>query len=799
MERIISQKVKFHYGEEEEAFERDFDDSTWEEVTLPHDFAVSMPFSKEFSSGTGYLPGGIGWYRIHEKLEEKLSGKEIQIHFDGVYKHCKIWCNGYYLGRWANGYTAFSKDITHAVKFGDEENVIVVRVEHNDIADSRWYTGSGINKTVSLIISERCHVVRDENVVQILNKDVANGAKLYFKTAVQNDEDREVSAAITHTLYGRDGKTKVLELDSGETRLLPGEKKYVEQEGMLIAPGLWSDENPYLYTWETEVSYEKNQNKITDVIKSKIGIRDFSFDPDKGFFVNGRMTKLKGVCVHEDAGSFGSAVPKSVWQRRLEILKKMGANTIRMSHNPHSRELYDLCDEMGFYVIDEIFDEWEGVKNKWAKGHNVYPPKHQGYYEDFHEWHEKDVSSFVRENRNRACVIMWSIGNEIDYPNDPYCHESFATMTGNNDANKPESERKYNNNKPNSERLSVIAKELSKLVRAEDTTRPVTLASAFPELSSNIGLFDSIDVIGYNYKEHLYAQDHLRFPDKPIFGSENGQGLNEWLYVRDNDYISGQCLWTGIDFIGETVGWPKHGSEAGILTTAGFKKPEYYFRQAMWTDKPMVMIATGLSPADDRYDNRVIAWNYGEGEDVYADIFTNCDEAELFVNGRSLGRNKCEYVCSFKLPFEERALRAVGYKNGEEVCEYVLETTSEAVAIKTKPYIIGGEYKEYLDTTEYDSTRKSIGDVLQVEVTMVDIKGRTVHSADNLLNISCLEGAEILGIDNGNLGDTTPYTEMYRRTYHGKLIIYADKNKTGRIRIESEGMKPVEFELKAKE
>ena len=302
--------------------------------------------------------------------------------------------------------------------------------------------------------------------------------------------------------------------------------------------------------------------------------------------------KLKGVCIHHDAGSLGAAVPREVLQRRLEGLKEMGCNAIRTSHNPHAPELYELCDAMGFLVLDEAFDEWEGCKNKWSTGHNVYPPRHQGYYEDFPEWHDQDLRMMVRRDRNHPSVIMWSIGNEIDYPNDPYCHPRFTEMTGNNDANKPAAERQYNPDKPNMERITVLAEELVRIVKEEDATRPVTVAAAFPELSTYLGFVDHVDVIGYNYKEQFYEADHKRFPDRPMLGTENSHHARAWQVVEDLDYVCGQFLWTGIDYLGEAHGWPIHGSGAGFLTTAGLKKDEFYERQKLWTGSAKVPVIT---------------------------------------------------------------------------------------------------------------------------------------------------------------------------------------------------------------
>ncbi|HBA46817.1 MAG TPA: hypothetical protein DCZ91_03260 [Lachnospiraceae bacterium] len=395
---------------------------------------------------------------------------------------------------------------------------------------------------------------------------------------------------------------------------------------------LWSPEHPYLYTLRTWYALSDGDFYLAD--ETRAGIRRAEFYPDRGFFLNGAETKLKGVCVHHDGGVLGAAMEPEVWQRRLEALRECGCNAIRCSHNPHMPELYNLCDSMGFLVMDEAFDEWENAKNKWSTGHNVYPPVHEGYFEAFPAWHDADLRAMVRRDRNHPSVILWSIGNEIDYPNDPYCHPSFASMTGNNDAHKPAAERQYDPDKPNAVRLVAIAEELEKIVREEDDTRPVTLAAAFPELSAETGLFRGLDVVGYNYKEHLYAKDHGRFPEKPFLGSENGHGYKAWLAVRDLPYISGQFLWTGIDYLGEAHGWPVHGSPAGILTCAGDRKPEFYRRKSFWQEEPVLAIAARrASDGEEDWLPMECHWNYEPGEEILVKVYSNLPKVMLLLEG----------------------------------------------------------------------------------------------------------------------------------------------------------------------
>lgn len=424
-------------------------------------------------------------------------------------------------------------------------------------------------------------------------------------------------------------------------------------------------------------------------------------------------------------------------------------------------ELYDLCDELGLLMMDEAFDEWENPKNKWSTGHNVYPPKHEGYAEDFPEWHERDLADMVRRDRNHPSIVMWSIGNEIDYPNDPYCHPLFETMTGNNDANKPAKERQYDPDKPNAERLSVIAKELAAIVRTQDTTRPVTLAAAFPELSSHIGFFDALDVVGYNYKEHLYEESHKRFPDKPFLGSENGGGYEQWCAVRDNAYISGQFLWTGIDYLGEAHGWPIHGSSAGLMDLAGFEKPGFYRRKAFWSTEPFACILTRPDDGDEHEWRPWNAhWNYTDGENVVVRVFTNMQKETISLSivgndgekslhdGTYLEKEGCT---EWRFAYEPGVLKAVC---GEAECS--IQTAGKAVELSANVW----HAEETINKEE----------VMQIEVSLTDENG--VLAAEDLEITAEVIGGTLLGLENGDLADLTPYCEAHRKTHNGRLIVY---------------------------
>ena len=773
----------FHYGDIPDAWKKDFDDISWESVSLPHDWSVHMPFSVSYSSGTGYAAGGIGWYRTRFSLPEDFRGKRILLLFDGIYKESQIWFNSYYHGFHPNGYTQILCDITSQAVFEkDGDNEISVRVDRTELSDSRWFTGSGITRKVSLIITEP--VCTDLFGTFFTTTDSSEAAASFTISsrlvhALPKGQDFPLSVSVMWNLKDFSG-TCVFTDHTTCVISSPTASAEVTVSGTMSSPKLWSPEHPSLYTLETWLQpSDSAAYYLAETIP--VGIRSFCFDPDHGFFLNGIPMKLKGVCVHHDAGALGAAVTREIWERRLYKLKKMGCNAIRMSHNPHMPELYDLCDEMGFFVIDEAFDEWEGPKNKWSTGHNVYPPKHQGYYKHFPQYHKADLTSMILRDRNHPSVILWSIGNEIDYPNDPYCHPLFQTMTGNNDANKPAAERMYNPDRPNTERLASLAAMLAEEVREIDTTHPVTLAAAFPELSSQLGFLDALDVAGYNYKEHLYEEDHRRFPSLPFMGSENGHSLEAWHAVTAHDYISGQFLWTGIDYMGEAHGWPIRASQAGLLTMAGFEKSGYYRRMSFWSETPMCHLATFRAHSGrEAWKPLFETWNYCEQEEIEVHCYTNLSQAELFLNGESLGIRYADPDCDsirWTVPFVPGTLmvKASGHltvfsscvnQNTEYIVQDSLQTVSAPCALSLHCW----------QQPEDSPVLPAEDPILQLEVTVTDRDGNYCSMDASMIDVSVQDG-QLLGIENGDVSDCTAYTAACRRAHQGRLILYVKRNK----------------------
>ncbi len=765
----------FHLGDLENAYEKNYADTNWRQVTLPHDWSVEYPKDRSLSSGTGYVIGGTAWYRKHFTLSSGAKGKKYFLCFDGVYKNSQVWINGYYLGKRPNGYISFRYDVTDFLNYDSENNVVAVRVCHEDIADSRWFTGSGITRKVTLL--QYGEVYPCEYGIFFQTPKVSDAsAEIVVENELVLSElaaDNNAEVTVQSTLFDGESAITVLEASAILTK---GTPKTVTTSGTIAAPKLWSPENPALYTLRTSVVLPNGKTVVVD--EQKVGIRSIRFDADHGFFLNEKPTIFKGVCLHHDGGALGAAMTKGTWRRRLDKLKNMGCNAIRTSHNPHANELYELCDEMGFLVMDEAFDEWEGCKNKWYRGHNVYPPKHQGYANDFPEWHERDLTAQIRRDRNHPSIVLFSIGNEIDYPNDPYNHESFLTMTGNNDANKPEEERRFRSDRPNMERLTVISKKLAAIAKKVDPTRPVTAAVAFPELSANLGYIDHLDVVGYNYKEHLYEQDHSRFPDKPFIGSENSPSFAAWKWVKKLPFISGQFLWIGIDYLGECGGWPSHTHGSGNLSTAGFEKARYYSRQSWWSDKPMIHICTARKNAD-LGEWKLVAdcWNYVPGEEIEVRCYTNCTDPMLSINDVPV-KTAGEYVeelgfYRWFVPFEPGKITAGARVPNDMEQRYITEQSCTAspdggLTLHHTLETVGAPVQLGMEVVSSE-------DIIQIEISVLDADGRRVTTDQSRIDVHIEGNHEYLGLDNGDTRDVTDYRASFRNALEGRLMLYLRK------------------------
>lgn len=761
--KLFNENWKFHKGDVPGAEKVNLPESDWKAVDLPHDWSIEEPFDQQWASATGYLPGGIGWYRKTFNLPANLQSKKVFLYFDGVYKNSEVWINGHFLGKRPNGFIPFQYEITSYLnKYGN--NVLAVKADHSDFADSRWYTGSGIYRNVYLVATEPVHI--EQWGVQLTTPTItSSNATANVSVSVLNESTVTGAVNVKAQLVDAAGK----QVGGVQKRivLMAGSKSNVVLGLNILKPHLWSPENPYLYNLIVTV-YSKG--KPADIYKEKVGIRSFRFDAATGFFLNGTGMKMKGVCIHDDAGALGVAVPEEVWIRRLKTLKEGGCNALRMSHNPHADYLYNLADSMGFLVMDEAFDEWELGKNKWIKGWNVGTPGKDGYHTYFKEWSDKDVEDMVARNRNHPSIVLWSIGNEIDYPNDPYTHPVLDSGR-----NPQIYGRGYSRNNPSAARLTEIARKLVADVKKMDTTRPVTAALAGVVMSNEVGYPEVLDVVGYNYQEYRYPEDHAKYPSRVIYGSENGMAYSAWKAVEDNDYICGQFLWTGVDYLGEARTWPSRSNMAGLLDLAGFKKPQYYFRKSLWSQVPMAWIGTA---AFRNSSNRRImispSWNYTPGDSARVTCFTNCEEAELFINGYSQGRRRLadfpEKIINWNVVYQPGEVVIKAYNNGKEDAFYAIKTAAQASAI---------------EATVSGPPLKSWGRQLaQVELQVTDENSVPVPDASDDVTVTVTGPAKLMGLESGSSVSHEDYKANHRKTLNGRLLAYVQSTgATGPIKV----------------
>jgi len=745
----FNDKWKFSLGDVKGAEAVSFDDAEWRTLDLPHDWSVEGTYSPDLSSATGYLPGGIAWYRKSFNVPAQQDQK-LYIYFEGVYRDGEVYVNGKLVGKRPNGYISYMYDITPFLNFG-ASNTIAVRVDHSKSTDSRWYTGSGIYRDVYLISANPVHI--DQWGVNYQTAVTDGKAVVTVNTSVRNTKAKSTNVTVAQQIINKENK--VVATKTGSLKLDAQGLATVSQQLDVVNPLLWSIETPHLYQLKTVVS---EKGKVMDETVTNVGIRTLKFDPNKGFALNGEFMKVKGVCLHHDAGCLGSAVPKEVWRRRLEALKSIGCNAIRTSHNPQAPELYDMCDELGFLVMNEAFDEWEFPKKKWVTGWNQGTPAFQGAYEFFAEWGETDLRDMVLRDRNHPSVFMWSIGNEVDYPNDPYSHpildkESIAQYHV----------KGYQPNQPDAMRLGGIAKKLAAVVHQNDSSRPVTAGLAGPVMSNETEYPGALDVAGYNYTENRYAMDHAKYPNRVFYGSETVHSLDAWKAVRDNEYIFGQFIWTGIDYLGESFAWPSRGFTSGMVDLAGFVKPRGYYRQSLWSTKPMVYLGS-YKKTDNNPEASIDAlaqWNYKTGDTIRVVSYSNCDEVSLSVNGVAASNKKYDAkngITYWDIPYKAGQLTAVGKVKGKDAASAKLETTGRATAIKANVY-------------KGSVISKDKG-VAQIEISVVDENGKPVVVADD--QISCLvEGpGQLLGLEASDPTDMGNYSDNQQRLFHGKMIAY---------------------------
>lgn len=734
----------FNLNDVKEAALPEYADSTWRRLSLPHDWSIEGTYSPDLASSTGYLPGGIGWYRKHFNYTPSESGNKTYLYFEGVYNRSDVYVNGHLLGHRPNGYASFMYDLTPYLKEGD--NVISVRVDHSRYADSRYYTGSGIYRDVYLVEAPSSHIAQWGVGFETT---AVKGKKATVKTGV----------AVENPVKGMEVKTTLINAE-GKTVASARKKASADNVLTMTVPdvSLWSLESPYLYTLRTELS---ENGKVIDSSDIPVGIRTLSFDPDKGFALNGRNMKVKGVCIHHDAGALGAVVPEEVWERRLRNLKNIGVNALRMSHNPQAPVVYDIADRLGLLIMDEASDEWEFPKRKWIKGWNKGEPGFDGSYDFFEEWIDRDVADMVRRDRNHPSVFLWSIGNEVDYPNDPYSH---PVLDGNNSAISQPMYGGYDPKAPDAMRIGEIAKRLTKVVKGIDTSRPTTGALAGVVMSNQTAYPEAVDVVGYNYTEDRYDLDHKTYPDRVIYGSENRSDYDAWKAVRDKDFIFGQFIWTGIDYLGESGAWPSRGLYTGLLDFKGMPKPRGMFRASLWSDTPVTYIGTYPKPdrgnwlSIDAWDN----WNYEHGDTIRVVCYTNSPKARLLLDGKEVGAIKpmddATGIIHWDIPFSPGKLTAEGIGNDGSA------ESSYSVSTSGRPYAIN----VVSDKEAFNGN----GEVAHLMIEVVDENGIPVKLADNEITVTVDGAAEIIALESGDNSDMGNWRDNRQRVFRGNLLAY---------------------------
>lgn len=772
-EQLFNDSWLFCLNDEEKMAEADYDDSTWEKIILPHDWSIGLPLSESMPSGAGggYAACGIGWYRKHFDIPHLDQQSVYSFYFEGVYMDCTVYLNGERTGAHGYGYGSFYVDVTGRLK--EKGNVISIRVNNSAQPNSRWYTGSGIYRNVYLVKRNQIHFgnfgIRCATNGIFSEIQTAN---LQIRSLVENSSPKKEQVGVLHRLYDASGE----QIFSAGTAvsLEAGEQTDCMCRPVVENPHLWTPDTPYLYMLE---SFCMIDGKVVDSVKTPIGIRTAVFDADQGFLLNGRSVKIKGVCLHHDCGITGAAGTREVWERRLLMLKDMGCNGIRMSHNPPMPVLLDLCDELGFLVMDEIYDEWMLSKNK---NENYYSESMAFGASQFFIRDSKDeLSTMIRRDYNHPSIILWSIGNEIP-------EQSSADG-------------------------SRIAAYLQQICHEEDTTRMVTCACdnimAYPDIRTKREFEEVLDVVGYNYvgrwrerAETFYDEDRKLYPDRRFVGTENpGAGgvrgdyqirdgktgdyrtatiSHEllWRYEASRPFVAGDYVWTGIDYLGE-ANWPRRGADFGAIDTAGFKKDTYYYFRSIWN-------------RDDVTLHLLPHWNFRGEEGQFKTIiaYTNCQYVTLYINDRLVGtKGYYEYPrfgaekswmdgreknpttndlhLSWDVPYESGVLRAQGYIDGKLAAEAIVETTERPVRLVAEAY------------------RRTIrtGEIAQIELHMEDRKGRRVPNAEPEVSCEVMGAGEYLGMDGGNMLDLSMYREKKRRMFAGALLCEARGIRPGKM------------------
>jgi len=771
---------RFHLGDVAGAQEATFDDSGWRGLDVPHDWSIEGQFSdtNPAGAGGGALPGGVGWYRKTFAVAERDASRLVFIEFDGVYRNSEVWINGHYLGKRPYGYSSFTYELTPQLRYGAASNVIAVRVDNSQQPNSRWYSGSGIYRHVRLVTTGRVHV--EHWGTAITTPEVtATSARIAIRTTVRNASQADQAITLRTVLYDASGKEVAAASTAG--RVPRDSVSEVAQDLVIRNPTLWSLDRPYLYRAVSRVSCV---DKPCDDYSTPFGVRTFVFDPERGFILNGMHVKIRGVCLHHDLGALGAAVNTRALERQLEIMRGMGTNAIRTSHNPPAPELLDLTDRMGFIVLDEAFDMWKKEKTKYD------------YHLDWDAWHVRDLSDMVRRDRNHPSVFLWSIGNEV-----------MEQWTNDDTTAAP------------------IARELAGIVRRLDPTRPITSASNNGSPANPVFHAGALDLLGHNYHHEAWASFPTQFPGGKFIITEamsalNSRGVYEQPsdsvasyatpYVKDSgpqpnkDYrlssyddrkafwgslheeslrlferypfLSGIFIWQGIDYLGEPTPyeWPARSSYFGVVDLAGFPKDPYYLYQSVWTTRPMLHVFPH--------------WNWAPGQTIDVWAYTNAHEVELFLNGASLGvKRKPEQVSHlmWRVTYTPGTVRAVARTGGRVVATQEVKTAGAPARVVLSP--------------DRGTIHADGSDLSFVTVTVEDAAGVPVPTAEPLVRFRLAGNARLAGVDNGDQISHAPFQSDRVLLFNGKALVIVragDRAGTATLTAQVDGLEAATLRLR---
>ena len=787
-------------------------DADWRAIRLPHDWSVEHSFDSIYEGATGYLPGGVAYYQKHFKTPINITTEKAFVLFDGVYNNAKFWLNGEFLGENPYGYSPVYFDISEKLNTNDKENILTVYVDHSRYADSRWYTGSGIYRNVKLITTEKLHIPIWGTFITTPHVSKQE-ATINIKVEVKNDFEQDVNFDIVTEIYNSTGEN-VGSILSDKNTLKSNRKKSFSNSVKISHPELWNPERPSIYKALTRIS---NKGKIIDSYQTNFGIRSIEHNKKEGLLINGKPTLAKGVCLHHDAGIVGTAVPKEVWRRRLQLLKDGGVNAIRTSHNPFSKEFLDLCDEMGFLVQAEIFDEFDYPKDKRLNYHERKPEYiTTGYTKDFQKWNKSDLNRIVLRDRNHPSIFEWSIGNEIEWT---YLHYRYATGFW-EDENDPQNSGKYWGSKPilspkeikdrfdkiekGEYNLAETARKLNAWVKELDSTRATTANLVIPQTSHVSGYADAVDVAGFSYRNLDIAWANKNFPHKQITINECPGSWEDWKTVTENPEVYSMYMWTGIAYMGEAHNsWPKKAWYGDMLNLAGFKNQGFNYFKSIWVDEPHVSIGTipvtksgfklnkkgEIIEGSKRWRNTNMHWNYKNNDSILVEVNTNQESIELFLNDVSLGIKKLvnneDKILRWLVPFQKGKLTAKSLKN----------TTKAIIETTTKPI--------HFNLTSDRKSLKSDGyDVAHIVLQLKDEKGRNVKTINKKVTFTINGEAKLLGVDNGLADNIQDFQSNTIITGDGRclLIIQSKRNKKGIVKVTAniEGMKSESVKIEVK-